>query len=455
MTCSELNTPLNQDFDIIIAGSGLVGPVAALSLVCEGRAGDQSLSHKKLTPKKLKVAVIEKLAPNFQDSDGRTTAVSFGSRLIFEKIGLWDSELESFAQPIDEITVFEHGSAWSVNYNSSDVFKKNIPSNNSSDNNSHDSKSMGYIIENTILKNKLLSAVKSNPNITFMAPAEISAINYHKNGVDVRLKDGESLSAKLLIGAEGRNSFAKSQSSITSTSWDYNEVAVVFHIKHEKPHYNRAFEVFTPTGALALLPMLPCPDTGAYRSGIVWMHPRQSFENFKNAATSDGSSPAGQDSPNQELNLERNKELARKLYEIFPLYGDIEICSRHWVYPLSAMVTKNYVAERLALVGDAAHVVHPIAGQGVNLGWRDAAVLAEHLLHHHELGLDIGSATVLKGYEQKRLTDRRGVLLATDGISRLFGNSNPLLYFARNAGLGLVNMLPPLKKWFVRKAMGK
>jgi 2-octaprenyl-6-methoxyphenol hydroxylase len=186
-----------------------------------------------------------------------------------------------------------------------------------------------------------------------------------------------------------------------------------------------------PSGPLAILPMLPCPQTNRYRSGLVWAKPFA-----------------------YDWSTINNHELALQIKTYFPFYGELEICSQRWTYPLSALTVNSYIDHRIALIGDAAHVVHPIAGQGVNLGWRDAAVLADQLARAYALGLDIGSATVLNMFNQKRLVDHQSVLWATDGIHRLFSYDHSAIRFVRNTGFALVNHLPPLKKFLMRKAMG-
>ena len=386
--------------DVIIVGGGLVGSILAIGL----------------SQQQVKVTILEKTPPLSPEmtGDGRTTAVSYGSQQIFNNLGLW-SGIAAYAQPIEEIRVFEEGSAWTVDYHHRDI----------------GTHPMGYIVENSLLRHHLQQNLQNNPLITWIASADVLSTKRLAGKVAVNLKDGQTLEALLLVGAEGRHSPTRQQSSITTRSWDYSQTALVVHLYHTKPHNNTAWEVFMPSGPLAILPMLPCPKTGHHRSGLVWAKPLS--HDWQNLS---------------------DEDLAAQIQHYFPFYGDLTVCSQKWTYPLSALTTSSYVDHRLALVGDAAHVVHPIAGQGVNLGWRDADVLAAHLGKAHQLGLDIGSATVLDVYNKKRRVDQRSVLWTTDGINRLFSFDNSILFFLRNSGFALVNNLPPLKRLLMRKAMG-
>ncbi|RZI46879.1 UbiH/UbiF/VisC/COQ6 family ubiquinone biosynthesis hydroxylase [Candidatus Finniella inopinata] len=385
---------------VIVMGGGLVGSVLALGLA----------NHH------IKVLVLEKTPPLMPEEtgDGRTTAISYGSQQILDKLGLW-SELASHAQPIEEIRVFEDGSAWTVDYQHQEIGPH----------------PMGYIVENRLLRYHLQQHLEKNPFVTWLPSAYISSIQRLAHKVVVNFNSDQTFEALLLVGAEGRLSPSRQQSSIKTRTWDYGQTALVAHLHHAKPHNNTAWEVFMTTGPLAILPMLPCPETGQHRSGIVWGKP--SLWDWNKASDAD---------------------LASQIQNHFPFYGDLTLCSQRWVYPLSALTTSSFVDHRLALVGDSAHVVHPIAGQGLNLGWRDADIFTKQITHAHQLGLDIGSASVLDVYNKKRKADRRSVLLATDGINRLFGIDHPLFYFLRNSGFAIANNLPPLKRLLMRKAMG-
>ena len=386
--------------NVLILGSGLVGSLLALSLAQQG----------------LKVVILD-TQPAFDfnvNTDGRTTAVSYGSQQIFNKLGLWEP-LKKYAQPIKEIRVFEEGSAWTVDYDHCLVGPN----------------PMGYIVENRLLRYHLQQGLKDHPLVTWSADVEIESVKRLPNKITVKLRDGALFEADILVGAEGRHSPTRQQSIIKTRTWDYHQTALVVHFYHKEPHSDFAWEIFMPSGPLAILPMLTCSKTDRYRSGLVWAKPIS-----------------------YDWSKVNDDELALQIKTHFPFYGDLEICSQRWTYPLSAVTVNSYIDHRLALIGDAAHVVHPIAGQGVNLGWRDAAVLADQLVRAYSLGLDIGSLTVLKQFNQKRLVDHQSVLWTTDGIHRLFGYDNSPVRFIRHTGFALVNHLPPLKKFLMRKAMG-
>jgi 2-octaprenyl-6-methoxyphenol hydroxylase len=210
-------------------------------------------------------------------------------------------------------------------------------------------------------------------------------------------------------------------------------MALIAHVTHEKPHHGSAWEVFQPQGPFAILPLKICPATGAYRSGIVWT-----------------GSPEDTD---RLLSLD-DAVISAELQEIFPYFGTIQLSGKRWSYPLSAMIAKGTVGHRFAIVGDAAHTVHPVAGQGVNLGWRDAQALAEVLGKARRLGLDIGSKSILQDYQRRRRVDTASILAMSDGMVRLFSNKSSMLSFLRNTGLGIVNQVPPLKRRLMRHAMG-
>jgi 2-octaprenyl-6-methoxyphenol hydroxylase len=385
--------------EVIIIGGGLVGATLAIGLA----------------QKQIPVTVIDRENHDSQllpQKDGRTTAVSFGSEQIFDRLGAWDA-MVPYAQPIWEVRVFEGGSPWTVDYDHKDLGPN----------------PMGYIVENQILRQGLYGCLNL-PHLNWIAPNTVKSVDYQDQKVIATLQDDQIIEGKLVIGAEGRLSPTRAQSSICTKTWDYSEHALVTHLTHEKPHNGTAWEIFLPDGPLAILPMLDY-ENGKHRSGIVWAKSRK----HDWASWSD-------------------QELALRIQEHFPFYGKFEICNQRWSYPLSALVVDSMIDHRMVLVGDAAHGVHPIAGQGVNLGWRDADALIKCLVEAKSVGLDLGSYTVLQSYQKERKPDHRSVLLMTDGINKLFNNSSSILHFARNAGFAAVNHIKPLKRFLMKKAMG-
>lgn len=391
---------MDKQVDVIIMGGGLVGGVLATALAQQG----------------LSCCVIDKipLAAQFDPAlDGRTTAINYGAALFFKGLGLWDA-IDRMSTPIKSIRAFEHQSPWAVNYNAADI----------------GSEPLGYIVVNHHIRKAIHQGLVHPLIHTHIAGDEIPLIERGEHIACVRYKDC-AFHAKLLVGAEGRNSFSRAQTPIQTTTWDYGQTALVVHMAHSQPHENRAWEVFTPTGTFAALPLQACSVTGAHQSGTVWALPK--------------------DSPILNLN---DDALAHAIEEVFPYLGTIRITSKRWTFPLTALKVNRLIHTRYALVGDAAHGIHPIAGQGVNLGWQDAHVLADILSKAHKLGLDIGAISTLREYEKKRLPSHKAMLVATDGIQRLFANNSRILHFMRNAGFAAVNTIAPLKKILMRKAMG-
>jgi 2-octaprenyl-6-methoxyphenol hydroxylase len=390
--------------DVIIIGGGLVGGTLSVALAQHG----------------FSVAVIDQvpikelLKP---EGDGRTTAVSFGSKLIFDSLGIWDF-VEDSAEPILDICVFEQDSPWAIHYDHKELGHQ----------------PMGYIVENRILRQAIYHrAEQLSSTLRWLAPSEVKGIDFNQAFVTVHLVDGSLLKASLVVGAEGRTSPTRDGAGIKTRRWDYEQMALIAHAQHEKNHEGRAWEIFQPSGPFAILPMRDHPTTGKHQSGIVWT----------------GSS----DEIQRLLSLD-DTVISQELLEIFPYYGHITLSGKRWSYPLSAMIAKETIKHRLAIVGDAAHTVHPVAGQGVNLGWRDAQTLADILGKARRLGLDIGSKSALADFQRRRRLDTMSILAMTDGMVRLFSNQSSILSFLRNAGLGAINQMPPIKRRLMRHAMG-
>lgn len=393
-----------SEMDVIVVGGGLVGGTLGIALAQHG----------------FKVAVIDREAPNDllkPDVDGRTTAVSYGSKLIFERLNIWDNVSDA-AEPILGIRVFEQGSPWAVYYDHRDM----------------GAAPMGYIVENRALRQGIFHrAAELSGQLTWVAPAKVTRAERKPERVEVDLDNGQALRASLLVGAEGRISPTREEAGMKTYRWAYQQMALIAHVCHEKPHQGSAWEVFQPQGPFAILPLRSCPVTGSFRSGIVWT--------------------GAPDDIHRLLALE-DAAISAELYKLFPYFGAIHLSGKRWSYPLTGMVSKGTVDHRLAIVGDAAHTIHPVAGQGVNLGWRDAQTLAEALGKARGLGLDIGSKTLLEDYQRRRRLDTLSILAMSDGMVRLFSNKSSTLSFLRNTGLGIVNQLPPLKRRLMRHAMG-
>ena len=384
--------------DVIIIGAGPVGVTVGYGLAKAG----------------LTVALVDSLSLSAmleRDFDGRTSAISHGSHLLLKKLDLWEA-LEEYTQPILDIRISDKGASNSLDYHHGEV----------------GAHPMGYIIENPLFRRMLYTRASTLPQLSWHAPDTLAAFERSSKGVRAELKSGTTIQARLCIGADGRNSHMRDLAAIPVTRWAYSQAAIVCVVEHESPHYGMAFEHFMPSGPLAFLPMK------GNRSSVVWSEQKEVIPLRMRLCESDF-----------------GLLLHRKFGSIL---GDIQLASKRWTYPLEALMAHRYYDQRLALVGDAAHVIHPIAGQGLNLGLRDAAALVDVLLDAHRLGLDIGSLTVLERYQRGRRLDALSLLSVTDGLNRLFSNTLPPLRFLRSAGLGILQQMPWAKRFLMRRAMG-
>lgn len=388
-----------QNFDIIIVGAGLVGRLCAICLAKNGLTV-ASIDHETTD------AILNAA------SDGRTTAVTLGSKRLFDRYSLWDS-IAPHAQPIQQIRVFENNSPWTLDYDAKDMGDE----------------PMGFIVENTMIRQALYEFTPEN--LTVFAPSSVQSLHRTETSTKIQLSSGETLSAPLVIAADGRHSKLRTYTSITTKIHEYDQNALVAHIIHEKPHNDTAFEIFHKEGPLAVLPLRSDQETGQYKSGLVWCKPRA----FDWAQYDDQS-------------------LTTMFEKLFPYYGAVTFLPKRWIYPLSYTKVSSMIDTRMALIGDAAHVVHPIAGQGVNLGWRDVEILTDELSEAKSQGIDLGCPFLLKRYDSQRKFDRLSVLWATDGISHLYHSQLPPLRFARNAAFAVLNQIKPFKRAVMRRAMG-
>lgn len=389
--------------EVCILGGGLVGGFLSIALAEKG----------------IQVVVVDKESQQAMlnpKADGRTTAINLASQQFFANLGLWDN-LNAQAEPILDIKVFEGGSPWSIHFNHKMLGDQ----------------PMGYITENRFIRQAVIEKAISHPLITWYDQTSLLTKKNTKRGIEIYLSNGKEIKTSLLVGAEGRASETRDAAGIKSYKIPYDQKALVFSVYHDQPHKGIAWEAFYPSGPLAFLPIQDYPKTGRHRSGVVW------------------TVPEGEGTFWQE---QENSQIEAKLKELFDFLGDIEIVGQKWCYPLTAQVVDRFIDKRYVIVGDAAHVCHPVAGQGVNVGWLDAYVLAEHLHQAKSIGIDLGSETLLKEYQKVRRLDTWSIFAMTDGMVRLFSNNSSILYFLRNAGLGAVNKINPLKRFFMKRAMG-
>ncbi|MDJ0950092.1 MAG: 2-octaprenyl-6-methoxyphenyl hydroxylase [Alphaproteobacteria bacterium] len=392
-----------NDCDVIIIGGGMVGSSLAAAL---GGAG-------------LRVALVDRADPAAQADpghDGRSSAIAFGSQQALDAVGLW-SGMAAAAEPILDIRVSDGESLMFLHYDHRDV----------------GGEPLGYIVENRAIREALFARISELAHVDHLAPDAIAEVDRARRGATVTLASGERLTAPLLIGADGRNSALRREAGIRVTEWRYPQTGIVCTVTHDRPHRGIAHERFLPAGPLAFLPMTDDAQ-GRHRSSIVWTEREEV-------------APAMLALPDAAFAA----ELARRFG---PSLGDIRLLGGRWAYPLALLHAERYVDVRLALVGDAAHAIHPIAGQGLNLGLRDVAALAEALVDAHRLGLDLGAPDVLAGYQRRRRFDNFVLMAATDGLNRLFSNDLAPVRLVRDMGLALVDRLPPVKRLFMRHAMG-
>ncbi|MEZ0222927.1 MAG: UbiH/UbiF/VisC/COQ6 family ubiquinone biosynthesis hydroxylase [Alphaproteobacteria bacterium] len=390
--------------DILIIGGGLAGLSLAGVL---GEAGAEVIIVDREPP-------VSQLNENY---DGRTTAISFASHRVLQAAGAWDS-MHKYCEPILDIRVADGASPLFLHF-ATDTDANGDP--------------FGWIIENRLLRHLLFENLKRLETVQHLAPVEIKEFFSDAGTAGVTLKDGRRLSAPLLIGADGRSSPTRKWLGIGVHEWSYKQNAIVCNVAHNQDHENVAVEHFLPAGPFAVLPMTR-GSAGEYRSSIVWTVEEKQSANLLKL-------------PPEKFDAQLQKLFGEHL-------GDVHHVSKPQAFPLRLMHAKKYTGPRAALMAEAAHVIHPIAGQGLNLSMRDIAVLSEIIIDSLKLGLDIGAPGVLETYDQWRRTDTLLMAGFTDVLNRLFSNNLVSVAVIRDLGIGIVDKIPPLKGFFARQAMG-
>jgi len=405
--------------EVLISGGGMVGLTLGVALASAG----------------VDVVVLEPIDPataTNADFDGRSSAIARGTQQLLATLGIWPG-MAAAAEPILDIRVSDGriGSATSrlfLHYSGDELAEdKTAPAGHSP------GLPLGYIVENRVVRTALQARAAEMPTLRVIMPGRLADLDRGSAMAEAALVDGRALRARLMVAAEGRGSPLRRAAGIKVTTWDYPQSAIVCTVAHEAPHHGVAHEHFLPAGPFALLPMVDDAN-GGHRSSLVWTERRSLVEAM--LALDDAA-----------FGAEMERRFGHSL-------GRLRPAGRRWSYPLSLMHAERYIAHRLALVGDAAHGIHPITGQGLNLGLRDVAALAETVVEARRLGLDPGDVTVLARYQRWRRFDNTALMLTTDGLNRLFSNDLGPLRLARDLGLAAVNRLPPLKRLFMRHAMG-
>src|SRR5215813_5881285 len=346
--------------------------------------------------------------------DGRATAIVAACRRLFEALGVW-GEISSTAQPITDMVVTDsklEDATRPVFLTFAGQVEPGEP--------------FAHMVENRYLIDALVARAEAH-GIVLRATA-VSTYDTREGGVDVTLADGSVVNASLLVAADGARSRLRERAGIATHGWDYDQSGIVVTVGHERDHQGRAEEHFLPAGPFAILPL-----TGQ-RSSLVWTEKRTEAQRIVGLS---------------------DEEFHGELEQRFGLHlGEVKALDKPRAFPLGYFVARSFIAERLALVGDAAHVIHPIAGQGLNMGLKDVAALAEVVVDAARLGLDPGAASVIERYQRWRRFDTMAMGLATNSLNFLFSNRSTLLRTVRDIGLGLVDRTPPLKSMFIRQAAG-
>lgn len=393
-------TDTTSKTDILIAGGGFAGLSLAIAL---RQGSDGALSVTVADP-----------AMNRASGDLRASAIAAAARRLFETIGVW-SAIADKAQPMLDMVVTD-----------SKLDHAMRPSFLTFDGEIAPGEPFAHMIENGPMVAALLDKAKAEG--VDLRPVAVSRFEHQPARVTAHLSDGAPIAARLLVAADGARSQIREQAGIASYGWHYDQAGIVTTVAHERDHNGRAEEHFLPAGPFAILPL-----TGK-RSSIVWTEAKNEADRIVAL-------------PDDAFHAELEKRFGLHL-------GEIEVIGPRKAYPLGLFVARSFIADRIALIGDAAHIIHPIAGQGLNMGLRDVAALAEAVIDGARLGIDVGAVSVLERYQRWRRFDTMAMGVATDSLNRLFSNNSDALRLVRDMGLGVVDRLPNLKNFFIREAAG-
>ncbi|HDI8489341.1 TPA: FAD-dependent 2-octaprenylphenol hydroxylase [Escherichia coli] len=390
-----------QSVDVAIVGGGMVGLAVACGLQGSG----------------LRVAVLEQRVPEPLAADAppqlRVSAINAASEKLLTRLGVWQDILSRRASCYHGMEVWDKDSFGHISFDDQSMGYSHL----------------GHIVENSVIHYALWNKAQQSSDITLLAPAELQQVAWGENETFLTLKDGSMLTARLVIGADGANSWLRNKADIPLTFWDYQHHALVATIRTEEPHDAVARQVFHGEGILAFLPL-----SDPHLCSIVWSLSPEEAQRMQQAS---------EDEFNRALNIAFDNRL-----------GLCKVESARQVFPLTGRYARQFAAHRLALVGDAAHTIHPLAGQGVNLGFMDAAELIAELKRLHRQGKDIGQYIYLRRYERSRKHSAALMLAGMQGFRYLFSGTNPVKKLLRDIGLKLADTLPGVKPQLIRQAMG-
>ena len=394
---------MEHDCDIAIVGGGLNGPALALAAAQVG----------------LRVIVLDATSHKPRKNakfDGRAYALALASKRLLAAVGVWENVTQD-AEPMLNIRVSDGHAGVGASPFFMDFDHAEL-----------EEGPMGYMVEDRHLRYALQAAMQTSPLIEYRLATRVTGQSTGPEGVTLSLANNQKITTRLLVGADGRQSGTAARAGITYTGWQYGQTALVCAVEHDRPHGGVAHQFFMPAGPMAVLPL------SARRSTVVWS------EKTDNAAVI------------KTLDDAAFLDVLRPRFGDF--LGDIALTGGRFSYPLGMMIAKSYIAPNVALIGDAAHGVHPIAGQGLNAGLRDVAALIQVLSEAKQRGEDFASQPVLARYQLWRRFDATALAVATDGFNRLFSNDNPILRLGRDLGMGMLNAMPKVRRGILREAAG-
>ena len=394
---------MEHDCDIAIVGGGLNGPALALAAAQVG----------------LRVIVLDATSHKPRKNakfDGRAYALALASKRLLAAVGVWENVAQD-AEPMLNIRVSDGHAGVGASPFFMDFDHAEL-----------EEGPMGYMVEDRHLRYALQAAMQTSPLIEYRLATRVTGQSTGPEGVTLSLANNQKITTRLLVGADGRQSGTAARAGITYTGWQYGQTALVCAVEHDRPHGGVAHQFFMPAGPMAVLPL------SARRSTVVWSEKTDSAAVIKT------------------LDDAAFLDVLRPRFGDF--LGDIALTGGRFSYPLGMMIAKNYIAPNVALIGDAAHGVHPIAGQGLNAGLRDVAALIQVLSEAKQRGEDFASQPVLARYQLWRRFDATALAVATDGFNRLFSNDNMILRLGRDLGMGMINAMPKVRRGILREAAG-